>query len=91
MSLNLELMCRVDRELSNEIELTVRMQTRIRRRLAVADPAELEELRSVDRELSTKIEFAIAALEISSITYTPSNCLKRYSVNELTGKITFSP
>jgi hypothetical protein len=50
---------RVDRELSTEIELTVQKQRCIQLRLAVADPAKLEELRSVDRKLSTKIEFAV--------------------------------
>jgi hypothetical protein len=59
MSLNVTLMRRVARELYTEIELTFQMQTHIRLRLAVADPAKLEELRSVDRELSTKIEFAV--------------------------------
>jgi hypothetical protein len=53
MSLNVELMRRIDRELSREIELSVPMQTCIRLCLAVADPAELEELRCVDGELST--------------------------------------
>jgi hypothetical protein len=56
-------MRRVDLELSTEIELSIRMRTRIQRRmtqrLAVSDLVELEELRSIDSKLSEGIEFAI--------------------------------
>jgi hypothetical protein len=41
MSLNVDLMRSVDRELSAEIKLTVQMQSRIRLHFAVADPAKL--------------------------------------------------
>jgi hypothetical protein len=59
MSLNVELIRCVDREFSTEIELTVQMQTRIRLRFAVADPAELEWLRYFDSKLSAEIKFAV--------------------------------
>jgi hypothetical protein len=56
-------MRRVDLELSTEIELSLRMLTRIQRlmtrHLAVSDPVELEELVGIARELSEGIEFAI--------------------------------
>jgi hypothetical protein len=46
-----------------EIELSIRMRTRIPRRmtqrLAISNLVKLEELRSIDRKLSEGIEFAI--------------------------------
>jgi hypothetical protein len=51
MSLNVEQIRRADRKLSAEIKLTVQMQSRIRLRFAVADPAKLEWLRNFDRKL----------------------------------------
>jgi hypothetical protein len=56
MSLNLKQIRSVDRELSADIELTVQMQSRIRLRFAVADPAELEWLRNFDHKLSAEID-----------------------------------
>jgi hypothetical protein len=62
MSLDVGLMHRVELKLSTEIELSIRLRTRIRRgmtrRLAIANLVKLEELRSIDRELSEGIEFA---------------------------------
>jgi hypothetical protein len=59
MSLNVELIGRVDLELSTEIELTVQMQTRIRLSFAAANPAELAWLRNQVRKLSVEIQFAV--------------------------------
>jgi hypothetical protein len=59
MSLNVEQIRRADRKLSAEIKLTVQMQSRIRLRFAVADPAKLEWLRNFDRKLSAEVELAV--------------------------------
>jgi hypothetical protein len=59
MSLNVELIRRVDLELSTEIELTVQMQTRIRLPFAADNPAKLAWLRNQDSKLSVEIDFAV--------------------------------